>query len=68
MAFNGKICPISNLSQLFCWQAEIHLHNSMALCTRQVVVMMVCITNPVMMCTIGKLNAIQESNINKLLN
>lgn len=68
MAFNGKICAISNLSQLFCWQTEIYLYNSVALGTRQVVMMMVGITDAVMMGTIGELNAVQESDINKFLN
>jgi hypothetical protein len=67
MAFNGKICPISDLGQLFRWQAEIHLYNFMALRTCQVVVMVVGVTDAVMMGTVGKLDAIQQPDIDKLL-
>jgi hypothetical protein len=66
VALNIKFRLVANSYELIYREADIHLYNPVALCTGQV--MMVIITaDTIVMRPIGKLNTIQQTHSNQLL-
>ena len=65
MAFDLKVCPVTDGGELVNGEADIYVYDAVTLCAGQVMVMIVA-TDAVVMCAIGKLDAIQQAHTDEL--
>lgn len=65
MAFDLKVCLVTDGGELVNGEADIYVYHAVTLCAGQVMVMVVA-TDTVVMCTIGKLDAIQQAHADEL--
>ena len=65
MAFDFKVCLVTDGSELVNGEADIYVYDAVTLCAGQVMVMIVA-TDAVVMRSIGKLDTIQQAHTDEL--
>jgi len=65
VAFDFKVCLVTDGSELIDGKADIHVYDAVTLCAGQVMVMIVA-TDAVVMGSVGKLDAIQQAHTDEL--
>ena len=65
MAFDLKVCLVTDGSELVNGEADIYVYHAVTLCAGQVMVMVIS-TDAVVMRSVGKLDAIQQAHTDKL--
>ena len=64
MTFNGKVRLVSNCGELIYGETDIYLDNAAALCTGQVMVMVIA-ANTIVVGSIGKFDAVEQTGIDE---